>query len=641
MPDYKDIGLKVGLELHQQLDTRRKLFCHCPPVIRDDAPDGTFVRRLRPTQSEMGEVDPAALFEFKKKKLFCYEYYSDTTCLVEADEEPPHEMCEDAIDICLTMATFLDAKPVDEIHPMRKIVIDGSNTSGFQRTAVIAMDGHMVVNTTRIGIQTICLEEDAARKMSEDDRQNMRVYRLDRLGIPLIEIATAPDITSPEAAQQVAFQIGYLLRSTGRVKRGLGTIRQDINVSIRNGAVTEIKGLQELGMLARVVELEALRQLRLLEIRDELQRRDVTASSLTEDIHDVTDVFVNSKSKVIRRTTAAGGVVLALRLPGFAGLVGRELQPGRRFGTELADYARFWGGVSGLFHTDELPKYGISEDEVLQLREAVRASPDDAVIIVAAPYERAKAALKAVADRARVALCGVPAETRTPLPDGGSKYARPRPGAERMYPETDVRPVVVTAERLERIRRMMPETLEAKQARFVRDYGLSEELASKLVRSVHWDEFEEIVSKTGASPTLVASTLLDTLVSLHRDNVPTERLAQDHLVDLFIAISRGTVDPKAIVPILSHLAENPTGTVDDAVNELGLRRIDMSEVSARVAEIVRERVAFVLEHREHALSGLMGVAMKELRGRVDGKVVRDLIAREIETILSDEGPVSE
>ncbi len=194
----------VGLELHQQLNTERKLFCHCTTVIRDEEPDGNFIRRLRPTQSEMGEIDPAALFEFQRQKRFCYEYYNDTTCLVEADEEPPHDLCAEAVDICLTMSTFLQSKPVDEIHPMRKIVIDGSNTTGFQRTAIIANGGEVVVGDKTIGIQTICLEEDAARKIEDDEENNMRVYRLDRLGIPLIEVATDPDIRTPDDRRQGA-----------------------------------------------------------------------------------------------------------------------------------------------------------------------------------------------------------------------------------------------------------------------------------------------------------------------------------------------------------------------------------------------------------------------------------------------------
>ncbi|MHA1951452.1 MAG: Glu-tRNA(Gln) amidotransferase subunit GatE [Candidatus Thorarchaeota archaeon] len=336
---YKKLGLMVGLELHQQLNTERKLFCHCATVIRDDEPDGDFIRRLRPTQSEMGEIDPAALFEFQRQKRFYYEYYNDTTCLVEADEEPPHDLCEEAVDICLTMSTFLHSKPVDEIHPMRKIVIDGSNTTGFQRTAIIANGGEIIVGDKTIGIQTICLEEDAARKIADDDKNNTRIYRLDRLGIPLIEVATDPDIRTPDEAQEVALALGLLLRSTGKVKRGLGTIRQDVNVSIKDGAIIEIKGFQQLDMLSELVELEVQRQATLLEIRDELKTRGIKPNDVKKKIVDVTGIFAKSESKVIESATKSGGVVHAVKLPGFAGLIGKEIQPERRLGTELSDYA--------------------------------------------------------------------------------------------------------------------------------------------------------------------------------------------------------------------------------------------------------------------------------------------------------------
>ncbi|MFX1441335.1 MAG: Glu-tRNA(Gln) amidotransferase subunit GatE, partial [Promethearchaeota archaeon] len=326
---YMKLGLMVGLELHQQLNTSRKLYCHCSPVVRDDDPQGRFVRRLRPTQSEMGQVDPAALFEFQQNKRFCYEFYNDTTCLVEADEEPPHNLCEEAIDIALTVTNFLGSTAVDEIHPMRKLVIDGSNTTGFQRTCIVATGGRATVGEKVIGIQTICLEEDAARKVGEDDKENMRIYRLDRLGIPLVEIATAPDISTPEEAQETALVLGRLLRSTGRVKRGLGTIRQDVNVSISGGAIIEIKGFQQLEMLAELVELETQRQERLLEIRDALVERGITIDSITDRIHDVSEVFTRTEAKVLKRALKSGGAVFAARLPGFAGLVGRELQPDR------------------------------------------------------------------------------------------------------------------------------------------------------------------------------------------------------------------------------------------------------------------------------------------------------------------------
>ncbi len=630
---YENLGLMVGLELHQQLDTERKLFCHCPTLIRESDPDGRFIRRLRPTRSEMGEVDPAALFEFQKKKRFCYEYYKDTTCLVEADEEPPHDLCDEAIDICLTMANFLDSNPVDEIHPMRKIVIDGSNTTGFQRTAIVSLGGEVIVGEKKIGIQTIAAEEDAARKIADDDKNNMRIYRLDRLGIPLIEIATAPDIRTPEEAQEVAFAIGMLLRATGKVKRGQGTIRQDVNVSIKGGAIMEIKGLQQLDMLAATVEFEALRQEELLKIRDELVVRGITPSDVKEQIVDVTKIFDTSESKVIKNAIKSGGFVYGVCLPGFAGLVGREVQPERRLGTELSDYAKFWGGVGGIFHTDELPKYGITEDDVQNLRKTLRAKQQDAVVLVAAPRENCQSALKAVVKRAREAVTGVPAETRMPLPDGTSKYARPRPGAQRMYPETDVRPVKITAKRLKRIKKGMPETLEKKEERFVKEHGLSSDLASQIVRSLYLDLYEFIVAEIKISPTLVAVTLENTLVSLHRDGVETGRITDKHFEELFRAVADNELSTQAIPSVLAHLAGNPTSSIESALKATGLGLADQGEIEEIIKNIVSERTDFIREQGDRAVGGLMGVAMKELRGKADGKTVKDLLTKEVNRVL--------
>ncbi|MFW9796593.1 MAG: Glu-tRNA(Gln) amidotransferase subunit GatE [Candidatus Thorarchaeota archaeon] len=630
---YKKLGLMVGLELHQQLDTQRKLFCHCPTIIRDEEPDGNFIRRMRPTQSEMGEIDPAALFEFQRQKRFCYEYYNDATCLVEADEEPPHDLCDEAIDICLTMAEFLKSRPVDEIHPMRKIVIDGSNTTGFQRTTIIANGGEIVVGEKTIGIQTICLEEDAARKIADDDKNNMRIYRLDRLGIPLIEVATDPDIRTPQEAQEVALAIGLLLRSTGSVKRGLGTIRQDVNVSIKGGAIIEIKGFQQLDMLSTLVEFETQRQETLLEIRDTLKKRGVSPSNLKQKFVDITQIFDKSESKVIKNVVKSGGSVYAVRLPGFVDLLGIEVQPNRRLGTELSDYAKFWGGVGGIFHTDELPKYGITDTDVSKMREMLKATEQDAIVLVASTKDQCQDALEAVVNRAREAVKGVPAETRTPLPDGTSKYARPRPGSSRMYPETDVRPVKITESLLKRIRKNMPETIENREKRFIKEYELSPDLAYQITRSQNLDLFEQIVKETKVSPTMIAATLENTVVSLHRDQVPTENLSDSHFLEIFQAISQKAVSSEAIPTILTFLANQPKATIEAAIESTGIGLATSSEVEDVIKRIVTERESFIREQGERSVGGLMGIAMKELRGKADGKTVKELLEKEVRKLL--------
>lgn len=374
--DYKGLGLKVGLEIHQQLDTKNKLFCNCPTTLSDNY-KFTLERFLRPVSSELGEVDVAALFEWERGRKYIYQV-STSSCLVECDEEPPHLINDEALEIALATAMGLHSTIVDEVYVMRKIVIDGSNTSGFQRTAIVALGGYVEDRNERIGIQTIAVEEDAARKI--EDKPDHVTYNLDRLGIPLIEISTSPDIHDPDQAARVALKIGQLLRLTKKVKRGLGTIRQDINVSIAGGTKTEIKGVQELDLIPIIVKNEALRQLRLLEIKDELKRRGLTKETVMNNmiVKDLTYLFEKTDSKIVKRELEKGSLVFGIKVPGFTKLLGKELMPNRRFGTEIADYVRALAGLGGIFHSDELPNYGISQDEVNKVKRDLSITDNDA-----------------------------------------------------------------------------------------------------------------------------------------------------------------------------------------------------------------------------------------------------------------------
>lgn len=621
--DYKELGLKAGLEIHQQLDTEYKLFCRCPTLLRDVRESSyEFYRYLRPTQSEMGEIDRAALEEAQVIRKFIYKAYP-STCLVENDEEPPRRLNEEAIDITLMVARMFNMHPVDEIHTMRKIVIDGSNTSGFQRTSLAATGGYFETSRGRIGVDVLCLEEEACQRVEE--KRGAVVFSLDRLGIPLVEIGTAPDIVSPAHAREAAEYIGMVLRSTGAVKRGIGTIRQDVNISIAEGARVEVKGVQELDLIETIVEREALRQVRLLEIRGELRKGGATVGKII----DVTDVFENTESPVIKRAMEKG-CVLALRLCGFAGTVGKEIQPDRRLGSEFSDRAKK-AGVGGIFHTDELPAYGITENEVLALRNAVDAEPDDCVVIVADEHDRAMDAMQAVAMRAEQTLIGVPDETRKMLPDGSTAYLRPLPGAARMYPETDVPPVVVSG-RIDEI--TIPELLSERKDRYIREYNLSEDLAQKITYSRYRILFENIMDSTDVDATLVVRTLTATLTELRKEEVRIDQLKEEHFPELFGLISDNTIAKEGIIDILRVLANQPDRSVADAAASLDLVGMDEKEIEDRIAEIVAERSDFVHERGEEALGPLMGVAMRNLRGRADGGLISRILAEKIREELS-------
>ncbi len=625
--DYEELGLRAGFEIHQELDTH-KLFCECPSELRDDDPSLTVNRELRPTESELGEIDRAALAEAEKSKRFRYEVHPDNVCLVELDEEPPHLVNEEALDIALEASLLMNANPADEAHVMRKTVIDGSNTAGFQRTILIATDGQIEISGINVSLPTICLEEDAARKTKESS--NLVNYRLDRLGIPLLEIATAPDFNHPESAATAAEKIGQILRATGRMKRGIGTIRQDVNVSIEEGARQEIKGVQELSLITTVIKKEVQRQAKLLEIREELENRN--AEKQEENIHDITELFSETDSKIIEKAISSGGGAFAVKLEDFNGLLGKELIPDRRFGTELSDYAKVYGGVNGIFHTDELPGYGISEEEIKKIEKVLEASNDDAVVLVADEKEKAEKALAAVVDRANMALDKIPEETRRALPDGNTQYMRPLPGAARMYVETDVPPKTISEEKLDEIEENLPEKPDERRKKYLENYNLSEELAKQMSTSDNAQLFERIVEETNSDPTLVASTLEQTLSQLEGEGIPVENISSEDLDESFKLISDDKISKDALPDLLREIGKGET--VKDAVEKLGISKMESDEVTEIISDIVDEKEDLIEEKGEKAVDALMGVVMKKIGGKADGQTVHNILEEEINEKLS-------
>ncbi|GAA0533081.1 Glu-tRNA(Gln) amidotransferase subunit GatE [Halorubrum ejinorense] len=614
--DYEELGLVAGLEIHQQLDTETKLFCDSPTVERDpDEADRSITRKLHPTKSELGELDDAAMEESRVDREFTYLAY-DTTCLVEEDDEPPRRVDGEALSVALQIADLLDLSVVDQAHVMRKLVIDGSNTSGFQRSILLGQDGAIETDAGQVSVVDLMLEEESAKRVEETD--DGVVYSLDRLGVPLVEIGTGPDIRSPEGARLAAERIGMLLRSTGAVKRGLGTIRQDVNVSIADGARVEVKGVQDLQGIEDIVRGEVGRQAELLEIRDELVEREASVG----DRHDVTDVFADTESGVIRGALDSGGKVTAVPLHGFDGLVGREIQSDRRLGTELSDHAKRHG-AGGVFHTDELPAYGVTEAEVAALRDAVGAGDEDAVAIVAADPETADLAIDAAAERAETAVEGIPEETRGANDDGTTRYLRPLPGAARMYPETDVPPVEPDPSDVE-----APELLDEKAERYAAEFGLDAGLAEQVAFGQRFPLFETAVD-CGVDPTFAASTLESTTTEIRRDGAPVEALTDDHFLALFDLVEAGDLAKEGVPEVLTTLAEDPDLSAAEAVEEAGLSGVSEAEVREAVVEVVERNAEQIEAEGMGAFSGLMGEAMGALRGKADGEVVSDVLREEI------------
>jgi glutamyl-tRNA(Gln) amidotransferase subunit E len=602
--DYEKLGLKAGIEIHQQLDTK-KLFCKCPSHINEESPDNTIKRILRASAGETGEVDVAAKYEIQKQKHYLYQYYDDTTCLVELDEEPPHEMNDNALKIVLQLSKMMDASVVDQVHVMRKTVLNGSNTSGFQRTALIARNGFIEVETdgkiNKVRIDSLCLEEDAARIIEQNSEFD--IYRLDRLGIPLIEIATGPDMKTPQQVKDTAAFIGMMLRSTGKVKRGLGTIRQDVNVSIAGGTRVEIKGVQDLRMVDTVVDLEATRQQKMLRLREEMAERKISAKNLSDTPTNYTLLFENSRIGFIKKALASGHVAYGKRFKDFKGFFGFDINPGRRFGSEISDRIKFLG-LNGLIHSDEnLEKYGLIG------KLDIAGLDSDAMIIIIGPEETVLKAFVVIDTYISEFLeKGLSKEVRNAKDDGTSVFLRPMPGSSRMYPETDI-PTIIPG----KIKVEMPELITDKVARFEKEYSLPAQVAKELVFEPN---FEILVKKYPQVKTMLIAESLASypkeIKTLHNLDVDVDR----YIDKILSKVDSGDLDASSVKEVLIAVAK---GT------ELS-RALDNFKMAdeSELAEFITSTIS---KHPQLNTNAVMGFVMKQYRGKYPGSRILELIKK--------------
>ncbi len=610
---YGGIGFKCGLEIHVQLNTEKKLFCGCPNRRSAELPI-RFSRKIRPSTGELGKTDPAAMHEFLRGRTFSYALNRDTACLVETDEEPPHGINAEALEIALSVSKALDCAMPGEIIVMRKAVADGSAVSSFQRTALVGLNGKMETEIGKVRISNLSLEEDSATLT--DNIHNITEFRLDRLGVPLIEIGTEPDIKTPEHARQVAEKIGMLLFEN-RI-RGIGSIRQDLNVSIKGGARVEIKGVQELDKIEAIIENEISRQQSMIEIRSELGKRNAT----TAGMKDVTDLFGSTQSNMIQTALREGGNVFAGALKGFAGLMKKDCG-GKTFGKELSSYANIFG--LGLIHSDETEKFPFLLEDFSKLRKVFGAEENDLVFIVAG--RGAEKACGAIMKRAQQAIKGVPEETRAANPDGTSSYMRPLPGSARMYPETDVPPIKITKRLLEKIK--LPKSADDKLREL--EKILPKQMAEQMLRSEYLGLFEKIdadIKKQAIAPEqlkekikLVAITLLGTMTDLNRKGKPVGNIPDGKIYDIFI---KPLFVPKELLPkLLEKYAENPDDDIYEILESLGAGRLSRKDAEKIVKKII-EKNRDALE-KPSAFSIIMGEVMKQLRGQIDGKIIAEIV----------------
>ena len=588
-------GLKAGLEIHQQLDTH-KLFCKCPSLLRNDEPKLIVQRELNPVVGETGQIDTAAAFEKLKDKTFHYQFF-DTNCLVELDEEPPHNINHEALKISLQIAHLLNAKifPVSQI--MRKTVIDGSNTGGFQRTVLIAYDGYVETSQGKVRIETIALEEDSARK--KDDSHGKRVYSLDRLGIPLVEITTKPDLKNPEQVKEAALKIGEILRAC-QVKRGIGTIRQDVNISIPKGERIEIKGFQDPKIMLPTVINEINRQKILLELKSELK------TVKTKNPITLTDIFKETECNLLKNKPTFG-----FKVENAEGLIGKEIQPNKRIGTDLSEYAKPVSGIGGIIHSDEnLDKYKFSKAEITQIKIELEIKKGDAFIIITSDEENAKKAHKAIKQRLLLLSRGIPKEVRKSNPDSTTTFLRPMPGAARMYPETDCKLLKISKQLMDETKKSLPK-LASENKRYLQEFGLNDELIKIILKQGKLEEFKELTSVTDHYDSVAkALTIFPTEITkkTNKGKSDIEKILNLDILATILGKIGNEIVPNDLKSILWKIVKGES--LEEALKK---ENIDLGKL---VADLIIEKPG---------LSGgaYMGLIMAKYKGQVSGKEVME------------------
>lgn len=499
---YKNLGFKAGLEIHYQLKTEKKLFCRCPAVLKNSEPDALILRHMRPTLSELGEYDGTALMEFKTKKNVYYQLYRDSICTYEMDDTPPFKINEDALKIAIEICLLLNCELVNEVHITRKQYLDGSIPTGFQRTAIIGVEGFVEISSgKKIGISHVCLEEDACREV-KDEGHNI-IFKTDRLSFPLIEVITKAEIESPQEAEEVALRIGNLLRATGKVRRGIGSVRQDVNISIEGSERNEIKGVPKISFIPYLLHSEALRHLNLLKIRDELRARGITKEKLKFKSKNLNEIFQKSQNSVLRKANENGLDIRGICLYGFGGLLLKEIQDGVYFEREFEGRVRVIACLDKkpiLFHTDQKP-LPFSDNEMESLRYIFNFKSTDVVIVVWGPEEDTKTAIEEIRLRAEEATMGVPKETRQALSDLTTDFERILPGPDRMYPDTDSPPTKISKKLILEIKRKIPENpLEIEKK--LKSLDIPPEWAYQISISPYFKFFDEFL-KMGIKPKIV------------------------------------------------------------------------------------------------------------------------------------------
>ncbi len=629
--DYGELGFLCGLEVHQQLRTRRKLFCRCPSARRAPAVDAEVLRHMRPTLSEMGEYDGCALMEFKTNKEIVYQLERSTVCTYEMDDTPPFEIDEEAVRIALEISKLFDLNLASELQVMRKQYLDGSIPTGFQRTAMVGLGGTIPFRESELGadrelrIRQLSIEEDSCREVS--DHGHRIVFRTDRLGTPLIETVTEPDLLTPRDVEVGGRLLARVARTSGKVLRGAGAARQDVNVSIAGSRRVEIKGVCRHSALPLLVHNEAFRHLELLRIREQLRSRGVTESRLGAfdegAFLDAGSILRGTNASPLRHAMERGERVLAFALSGYAGILTQPTQPGLTFVQELTERVRVIAclGPRPFLFSSDTHADALTNAEWRELRSVLRAEEGDAVVVLWGAEQDALTGAREVLARCREALIGVPSETRQARPDGTTGFERILPGPERMYPDTDTPPLPIPDAWLEQIDLDLGERPWEREDRYG-ELGLTPRAASFLAASVWAGLFDELAPGTPECARRTAAALEKRLVHYWRESGSRELPSAERIAPLVRALEDGRVHEEAFERVFDRLLRE-TGGAESILAEHAPAAEDDERATRLIADVARRCAETNGVAEDDLMSWALGRILPPLHFTVSARRVRE------------------
>ncbi len=632
---YQKIGFKCGLEVHQQLATEKKLFCRCPAGIFHDFNDydAEIVRHMRPTLSELGEYDGTALMEFKTKKNIVYRIKNDTACTYEVDDTPPFPLNRQALAYAMEIALLLKMNIVGELHITRKQYLDGSIPTGFQRTTILGIEGEIPLKNKKIKLIQFSIEEDSCREVS--DIRHTRVYYADRLGMPLIETVTYPEMLTPQEAAEAGQYIRFLARSSGKARIGIGAARQDVNVSVTGGTRVEIKGVSHISWIPKLTHNEAFRQWALLEIKKDLLSKDINKNDWKiSSIQIPADELKHIPQ--LKNASSDNWKLIAVNLPHFNNILSFFTQPGRTFADEISDRLKVIACLEkpNMFYSEEL-NMTLKDNDWKTIATLLKANEDDSQLLFWTPEEDLKTALETIEERCKMAFDGVPNETRKSFPNGTTIFERVLPGADRMYPDTDSKPISVPEELIEETRKHLPVDLYDRLQQ-LSAWGVPSDAFTYILRNNLMPIIEKLSADHDLAPKQIALFYAHKIKSIQGcHEIP---FGHDKVSDLFKFIKARKLTIDILNEMMPVLFKHPNMVFSSILSVIGYEPMDSKKIIEQIPILHEMYSNFITKSKNipySELNWIMGRLHKIALGNIPLKDLRERVLTFINPEVKD------